>query len=324
MLASCDRAADLSRQLLAFGRKQTLRVRVLDLGRVVAEAEQILRRLIGEDVELNVRIPAGLAPVKADPLQIEQVLLNLAVNARDAMPEGGALTVELAGLDADEAAAESLPRGDHVMLTVTDTGCGMDAETLAHAFEPFFTTKDVGKGTGLGLATVYGIVTQLGGQVRVESQPGAGSAFRVYLPAEPGAPEPPGDPALPRAPTRGRAETILLVEDEAELREVLLEQLEALGYGVLAAGGPDEALALARRHAGPIGLLLTDVIMPGGNGRDLARALRADRPDLRVLLMSGYSADVLARPGGDVGLRLLDKPFTLETLSAALREVLSS
>ena len=323
MVAACDRAAGLSRQLLAFGRKQTLRVRVLDLGRVVREGEQMLRRLIGEDIDLSVRVPGGLAPVKADPLQIEQVLLNLAVNARDAMPEGGALTIELAGVAAERAVAEGLPSTDHVMLCVADNGCGMDAETLSHAFEPFFTTKEVGRGTGLGLATVYGIVTQLGGQVRVESQLGAGTAFRVYLPAEPGAPEPHGRPAAaPAAP--GRAETVLLVEDEAELREVLHEQLESLGYGVLAADGPEAALARSRRHPGPIDLLLTDVIMPGGNGRDLAQALRAHRPGLRVLLISGYSADVLSRSGADHGLRLLHKPFTLEALSAALREILSS
>ncbi len=324
MVVACDRAADLSRQLLAFGRKQALRMRVLDLGRVVIEGEAMLRRLIGEDVELSVRIPARLAPVKADPLQIEQVLLNLAVNARDAMPEGGALTVELAGIEAGQAAAEGLPATDHVMLSVTDDGCGMDGETLSHVFEPFFTTKEVGKGTGLGLATVYGIVTQLGGQVRVESQPGAGTAFRVYLPAEPGIPEPHGSPPAAGAPAQRRADTVLLVEDEAGLREVLHEQLESLGYGVLAAGGPDEARTLSRRHQGRIDLLLTDVIMPGGNGRELAQALRSDRPGLRVLLMSGYSAEILSRSGADEGLRLLHKPFTLEAFAAALREVLSS
>ena len=323
MVAACDRAAGLSRQLLAFGRKQTLRVRVLDLGRVVREGEQMLRRLIGEDIDLSVRVPGGLAPVKADPLQIEQVLLNLAVNARDAMPEGGALTIELAGVEAERAVAEGLPSTDHVMLCVADNGCGMDAETLSHAFEPFFTTKEVGKGTGLGLATVYGIVTQLGGQVRVESQPGAGAIFRVFLPAEPGVPEPHSSPAAAPGPAPGRAETVLLVEDEADLREMLHEQLESLGYGVLAADGPEAALARSRRHQGPIDLLLTDVIMPGGNGWDLAQALRAHRPGLRVLLMSGYSADVLSRFGADHGLRLLHKPFTLGAFSAALREILS-
>lgn len=326
LLQASDRGAELARQLLTFGRKQPTQTRVLHLGRAVADAEHMLRRLIGEDVELRVVIPASLPPVRADPVQIEQVLLNLAVNARDAMPEGGSLTVELARIDPETAAADGLPPAEHVVLVVTDTGCGMDAETLSHVFEPFFTTKEVGKGTGLGLATVYSIASRLGGQARVESGPGAGSTFRVYLPADSSGADLTTQAASPVAAAgSGQGQTVLVVEDEEGLRALLEELLTSLGYRVLTAGRPDQALALARQHGERVDLLLTDVIMPGGNGRELARTLQAERPSLRVLLMSGYSADVLARPeNGPADLPLLDKPFTLESLSSAVREALSS
>ncbi|MGE0454935.1 MAG: response regulator [Vicinamibacteria bacterium] len=313
-----DRAADLAHQLLAFGRKQTLRVMVLQLEAVVLEAEQMLRRVIGEDVELRVEVEPGLPPVLADPLQIEQVLLNLTVNARDAMPEGGLLTFRVASAGAAHAG------GRRVALSVADTGSGMDPETLSHIFEPFFTTKAVGKGTGLGLATVYGIVSQLGGEIEVFSTLGAGTTFRVSLPAVPGSTAV-AAPAATREAAAGGGETVLVVEDEDGLRALIVELLDSLGYRVLEAGRGKDALDLVRRHDGPIELLLTDVVMPGQNGRELAEQVRGLRPGIRVVMMSGYATDALhAEKGVAPGTQLLSKPFSQADLAAALREALSA
>jgi PAS domain S-box-containing protein len=318
-----ERAAALTRQLLAFGRKQLLRHKVLDLGSVVGDSANLLGRLIGGGVELVVRTAADLPRVKADPVQIEQVLLNLAVNARDAMPGGGRLTIETRAAALPGGRAEDgsdIRPGPYAMVAVSDTGCGMTDEVRAHVFEPFYTTKGQGKGTGLGLATVYGIVKQSGGHVEVESAPGRGATFRVYLPAI-GAAGPqeraPAAGALPRG-----TETVLIAEDEEGVRGVAELALRHLGYAVLSAAGAEEAEALAR-GAGRIDLLLTDVVMPGAGGRELAQRLRAGWPGLRVLYTSGYAEDALARHGVECdGVDLLRKPFTPATLARRVREVL--
>ncbi len=324
ILKAAERAATLTRQLLAFGRRQVLEMQLLDLGAVVSDTEKMLRRLIGEDVELVVQKPGGTSLVKADPGQIEQVLLNLAVNSRDAMPEGGRLTIELAEqyLAAPLPMADSaIPAGSYVVLTATDTGSGMNAETLTHIFEPFFTTKEKGKGTGLGLATVYGIVKQSGGYVLVASEPGRGTTFRVFLPRADGKP-----PAKPEAPANGTGgtETILLVEDEPGVRELAHRLLEVRGYRVLAAVSSAEALELADRHEGPIHLLVTDLVMPGMNGHRLAETLTLRRPGTRVLFISGYSSGLLSREGlRKGGLHFLQKPFTEVALARSVRKALT-
>jgi two-component system cell cycle sensor histidine kinase/response regulator CckA len=312
---STDRAAGLARQLLAFGRKQTLRLALLRLEAVVVEAEKMLRRVIGEDVELGVDLEPGLPPVLADSLQIEQVLLNLAVNARDAMPGGGRLSFKVASEITQGARRR-------VVLSVADTGCGMDEETLGHIFEPFFTTKEVGKGMGLGLASVYGIVSQLGGEIQVSSTPGEGTTFRIFLPAVEGVSDVAPAPPKSRA-GKGGGEVVLVVEDEDGLRGLIVELLESLGYRVLQAARGAEALEIARRHPGRIDLLLTDVVMPGQNGRELARQLRGLRPEIRVVMMSGYATDALAGENGmPAATRLLNKPFSQEDLASTLREAL--
>ncbi len=322
-----ERAAVLTRQLLAFSRKQMLQPKVLDLNQVVASVAQMLQRLIGEDVDLVTALDRDLGLVTADPAQIEQIIMNLAVNARDAMPHGGRLRLETANVELDQAFVAVHPgasAGAHAMLAVGDTGTGMTPEVQAHIFEPFFTTKEVGKGTGLGLATVYGIVKQHDGYIAVESAPGAGTTLRVYLRrvqkpverAEPG----PAQPALSRA-----SETVLLVEDEADLRTLAAEILEGAGYAVLAAGGPGEAMERARHHLGPIHLLLTDVVMPEMSGRDLAERLALAHPGMKVLYMSGYTADAIVHHGVLApGIALLQKPFTPDALTRKVREVLMS
>jgi PAS domain S-box-containing protein len=319
-----ERAAGLTGQLLAFGRKQILRHEVLDPNAVVAELAAMLRRLIGEDIDLVVRPGAGLLSVRADRGQVEQVLLNLAVNARDAMPTGGTLTIEtrnvtLPGKRADDG-SEVRP-GPHVLVAVSDTGCGMTEEVKAHVFEPFFTTKGLGKGTGLGLATVYGIVKQSGGHVEVEAAPGRGATFRIYLPVDSGPParERP-DPVAGALP--GGTETVLVTEDEGGVRGLAVRTLRQLGYTVLAAAGADEA-AVAAGGGRPIDLLVTDVVMPGDGGRELAARLRVGRPGLRVLYMSGYTDDALLRHGVEHGgANFLQKPFTPTALAHKVREVL--
>ncbi len=322
---AAERAATLTRQLLAFSRKQVLEPRVLDLEAVVADVETMLRRLIGEDVQFVTVSGGGLGRVRADPGQIEQVIVNLAVNARDAMPDGGKLIVETRNVELDETYVRRRPDarlGPHVLLAVSDTGHGMDAETLSHAFEPFFTTKEAGKGTGLGLATVYGIVRQSGGHVTIYSEPGRGTTCKVYLPR---VGDEQGDvpPAAPLGEAPAGTETILLVEDEDPVRTLAREILQSAGYRVLEAPAPEEALAVAASHAGPIHLVLTDVILPRISGRQLAAALRSSRPAARVLFTSGYTADAISHHGIlEPGVYFLQKPFTRAALLRKVREVL--
>jgi two-component system cell cycle sensor histidine kinase/response regulator CckA len=323
--AAADRAAALTRQLLAFGRKQVLQPRVVDLGEVVEQSASLLRRLIGEDVELTIH-KKTTARVRADPVQVEQVVMNLAVNARDAMPRGGRLTIELDEVSLDESYALThvpVTPGRYVMLAVSDTGHGMDADTKQHIFEPFFTTKEVGKGTGLGLATVYGIVKQSGGYVWVYSEPGQGSTFKVYLPRVEAAPEAVAAPQAVARATVAPTETILLLEDDAAVRELLREVLAEEGYDVLDASQPSEALRMARSHRGRIHLLLTDMVMPGMTGADLARELARERRDLRVVYMSGYTAGAVADRGIVAEPSLfLQKPFSTDDLLAKVRAAL--
>jgi signal transduction histidine kinase len=316
ILQTAERAATLTAQLLAFSRKQILQPQALDLNAVVLRIAPMLRRLIGEDVELVTELEPALGSVRADPGQVEQVVMNLAVNARDAMPRGGRLRIRTATV------AEEEPGGRWARLEVADTGTGMSAETRARIFEPFFTTKGPGEGTGLGLSMVYGIVEQSGGRIAVASEVGRGTTFEILLPVtESIAPAEPPTAEAP-APTT-RAETILLVEDEPEVREMTRELLEAEGYRVLSAGRPDEALERARRLEGPIHLLLTDVVMPQMNGRELAERLTHMRADLRVLFMSGYTDDAMVRLGvSDTRARFLGKPFTRAILAAKVREAL--
>jgi two-component system cell cycle sensor histidine kinase/response regulator CckA len=318
------RASALTRQLLAFSRKQPRTVNDLALNTIVTNLETMLSRLVGEDIEMRAVLAPRLGTVQADAAQLEQVLLNLVVNARDAMPGGGRLVLETANVELDDARAAEVGarRGRHVMLTVTDTGCGMTAETRARVFEPFFTTKPVGKGTGLGLATVFGIVKQADGGISVESEVGRGSTFRIYLPrVDDARVAVAADPGRP-VPRRG-SETILVVEDDPFVRSAVLRQLRALGYRLLDAPDPATALQVAAAFPEPIHLLLTDLVMPGMDGRMLARELLAVRPTTKVLYMSGYTEHVAVRSTTfDPGDRLLEKPFTAIALADAIREVL--
>jgi len=324
---AADRAASLTRQLLAFSRKQVLQLRVLDLNAVVAGIEPMLRRLIGEHIELITALDNGVGRVKADLGQMEQVIANLAVNARDAMPRGGKLLIETGNveLDAVYAATRADARpGPHVMLAVSDTGHGMDAEVLGHMFEPFFTTKAPGLGTGLGLATVYGIVRQLGGQVMVYSEVERGTSFKIYLPRLEAAADQ-LQVAAAAGPPPGGTETVLLVEDEPALRVLVEEILTKGGYHVLQNEKPEDALALAASHEGAIDLVLTDVIMPNMSGRQMADALRLERPRIRVLFMSGYTDDAISHHGIlEPGTHFLEKPFTADGLLRKIREVLEA
>ena len=324
---AASRGAMLTRQLLAFGRKDMITLRVIDMNAVVTGMDEMLRRLIGEDIQFQ-SVPAPRPePVRADRGQLEQVILNLVVNARDAMPRGGQLTVEVGDVRLDETYVQTHPTartGPHVVLAVTDTGCGMDAETLAHVFEPFFTTKERGKGTGLGLATVYGIVEQCSGQVLVYSEPGIGSSFKVYLPLvedEAIEPETIGEVV---APGRG-SETVLLVEDESAVRATAKEALESSGYTVLEGRDGVDALAVAERHPGEIHLLVSDVVMPRMGGGELAQRLAVARPGVRVLFISGYPDDAVVRHGVlEHGAPLLQKPFALADFVRKVREVLDA
>jgi two-component system cell cycle sensor histidine kinase/response regulator CckA len=319
------RAAALTRQLLAFSRRQVLRPQVLDVNARLADIETFLRRLIREDIEVVIEPAPGLWHVEADPVQLEQVILNLAVNARDAMPRGGRLTVQTANVELGRTSRPAPPEvqaGPYVMLALSDTGVGMDPATLARIFDPFFTTKRPGQGTGLGLSTVYGIVKQSGGHVEVESRPGAGTAFRVYLPATDGAAQ--LDRA--RAPVSGVAggkETLLLVEDEAGIRGLGQVVLRDAGYNVLVASDGEEALEISMQHKEVIHLLVTDVIMPGMSGVQVANRLTALRPGLKVLYMSGYAEDAVARQGMlGPGTPFLPKPFAPKDLAIKVRELL--
>ncbi len=325
ILQAAQRSRELTRQLLAFSRKQVISPRVVDLNALVAATRQPLSRLIGADVDLSFEPAPALWPVRLDPSQLDQVLMNLVVNARDAMPEGGALSLRTANVPADASAGPArcgLPAGDYVALSVQDEGVGMSPETLAHAFEPFFTTKEEGKGTGLGLATIYGIARQNGGGVAVASAPGKGTTFTLYLPR---CERPPVETqsSVALAPSRGRG-AILLVEDEEAVRRTSERMLQSLGYTVRAAGSGTEALALADAE-GPLDLLATDVVMPGIKGPALAAMLAERRPGLRTLFMSGHAASALGE-GGVVGegVHFLQKPFTLDDLARAVRKAMES
>jgi PAS domain S-box-containing protein len=322
-----DRAAGLTRQLLAFSRKQILQPEVIDLNHIVVELSKMLQRLIGEDVDLHMGLAADLGKIKADPSQLEQVLLNLSVNARDAMPKGGKLTIETSNVHLNDEFADrhfSVPPGDYVMLAVSDTGCGMDALTQARIFEPFFTTKEVGKGTGLGLSTVYGIVKQSGGSVWVYSEVGQGTTFKVYFPCVAGKVE--KLKADRRAPELlAGDETVLLVEDETMVREMATEILEECGYAVLQAKDGAEALLLAHQHKAQIHLMLTDVVMPRMSGRELAEELTPLRPNIKILYMSGYTDDAIVHHGVlEEGTAFIGKPFSMEALARKVRETLDA
>jgi PAS domain S-box-containing protein len=327
--SAAGRATSLTRQLLAFSRKQMLAPKILDLNCVVTENLKMLTRMIGEDIDLVMVPAAGLGPVRADAGQIEQVIMNLAVNARDAMPSGGKLTIETSNISLDEEYARfhaPLRPGNYVMLAISDTGAGMNSETQSHIFEPFFTTKGT-KGTGLGLSTVYGIVKQSGGYIWVYSESGKGTTFKIYLPRVADAVESRAVVAVPAESIAAEpgTETVLLVEDEANLRYLARQYLEKQGYRVLEAADGAVATQIAVAHEGIIHLLLTDVIMPGMNGRELAQRISEIRPNVKVLYMSGYTENVIGRNGTlDAGVRLLQKPFTLRDLKSKVREVLDS
>lgn len=326
--AAAESAESLTRQLLAFSRQQVLAPQVLDLNKILTNVEKMLRRMIGEDVELVTLLDPALGAVEADPGQVEQVILNLAVNARDAMPEGGKLTIVTANADLDEPDlsddAAMIP-GHYVMLAMTDTGCGMDAETRSRIFEPFFSTKEIGKGTGLGLSTVYGIVKQSGGHIRVDSEPGHGATFKIYLPRVQDAVQPlEADDATTTAQLQG-SETVLLVEDDEAIRSVCKTVLQRNGYRVLEASNGKEAVEVCTRHTGPIHLMITDVVMPGLNGRDLAERLRPRLPGMPVLYTSGYTDHaVLSKEMLDPGTNFLHKPFTPIALARKVRQLLDA
>jgi two-component system cell cycle sensor histidine kinase/response regulator CckA len=323
-----ERAAGLTRQLLAFSRKQMLVIRTLNLNGLVHNTEKMLRRLIGEDIELVTALDPTLSPVRADPGQIEQILMNLAVNARDAMPQGGELCLSTANVVLGGAALRERPEvrpGSYVLLQVSDTGCGMDREVLGHLFEPFFTTKAPGKGTGLGLATVYGIVKQSDGHIEVESEAGRGTTFRIYLPSLEGSEEAAAgsEAAQHSRDTPGGQETVLLAEDEDGVRSLAREVLQQKGYTVLAACNGEEALSLSEKHAGPIDLLLTDIVMPKLAGWPLAQRLIGQRPGMKIVFMSGFTDSAMVRHGVAMGeVECLLKPFTPDALAEMVRRVL--
>jgi len=326
VLGAARRAAELTRQLLVFSRQQVLEPRVLNLNVVVSDMEKMLRRLIGEDVELTTKLDPELGRVKADVSQIEQTVMNLAVNARDAMPQGGKLIIETHNKEIDPAFARShsfpVRQGRYVLLSVTDTGIGMDSVTLSRIFEPFYTTKEKGKGTGLGLSTVYGVVKQSGGYIDVASEPGHGTTFKIYLPSVEEPIEPRQSAPSVSSPIHAD-ETILLVEDEVSLRRLTRKLLELCGYTVLEAKSVYDAAELSRQYNCPIHLLLTDVVMPGMNGPELARQLTAARPEVKVLYMSGYTGQSFSGAGAlESGSRFLQKPFTREGLAQKIREIL--
>jgi nitrogen-specific signal transduction histidine kinase len=321
---AADRAASLTQQLLAFSRKQVLQPKVLDLNEAVADVQKMLSRVIGEDIELVASLHPSLASVKADPGQVEQVLMNLAVNARDAMPHGGKLVMETSNVEVGVELARTLdlPLGRYAMLKVSDTGHGMDAATLSHVFEPFFTTKPMGKGTGLGLATVYGIVKQSGGSIQVESGAGSGTTFRIYLPATEGGTRKRHAP-LGGERVAGGTETILIAEDEPDLRDLARIFLEGYGYKVLGAESAAQAIQTADSYRGSIDLLLTDVIMPGMSGAQLAENILSKRPQTRIVYMTGYTDDMVVQHKVlEPGVQLLQKPFTKIDLALKVRSTL--
>jgi len=322
-----ERAAGLTRQLLAFSRKQMLAPRVLDLNSIVSDLNKMLRRLIGEDIELVTKFGVNLGSIKADPTQVEQVIMNLVVNSRDAMPNGGTLTIETRNVTFDEEYVlthQPVQTGDYVALVVSDTGSGMDAETQARIFEPFFTTKEVGKGTGLGLSTIYGIVKQSGGYVWVYSEVGMGTTFKVYLPRvfEEAAVE---APAAKEIIPAGGTGTILVVEDNVEVRHLILETLKEAGYSVIECGDGSEALAVVKECGNQLHLLITDVVMPSMGGRELAEHTKKIAPDARVLFISGYTDDAVVRAGiGGQEMAFLEKPFTPVELVRKIADVMNA
>jgi signal transduction histidine kinase len=328
IVRASERAASLTRQLLAFSRKQVMQPKVVDLNTVVTDLEKMLRRMIGEDVELRVSLHGELGNIKADPVQLEQVLMNLVVNARDAMPRGGKLSIETSNIYLDEAYARehlSVVPGDYVMLAISDTGCGMDEETRLHIFEPFFTTKEQGKGTGLGLSMVYGIVRQSGGNIWVYSEEGRGTTFKIYFPRIAADAEDYKRSAQMCDVPRG-AETILLVEDAELVRNLARQVLEGAGYRVLEAASAEAAIDLCERSNGDrIDLLLTDVVMPGMSGNEMSRILLSKQPGMPVLYMSGYTDDAIVQHGVlEAGINFLQKPFTPGALALKVREVLDT
>jgi len=316
-----ERAAALTRQLLAFSRQQVLQPRVLDLNTLIAETASMLRRLIGEDIELVTALDAAPSRIKADPAQIQQVIMNLAINSRDAMPQGGTLVIRTANPDGvEQHALDDRKHGSQVAVVVSDTGIGMDAETRSHIFEPFFTTKGLGRGTGLGLALVYGVVQQSGGSIEIDSEPDQGATFRLYFPvveesAEPTAVQPPESSAK-------RPATILLVEDETPVREVANLMLNNAGYVVLQAACGEEALRLCEEYPGEIDLLLTDIVLPGMSGPEIFRGVSSRRPGIKVLYMSGYAGETVLRHGALEGLKIAEKPFTKDELIRKVQEAL--
>jgi CheY-like chemotaxis protein len=318
----------LTRQLLAFGRKQSQQLQVLDMNRVLRDIVKRLPRLIGEDIDLQFRPGETLGKVRLDPVQIEQVIMNLAANARDAMPCGGNLTLQTQHVELDEAFIETrafVPPGRYILLEVTDSGCGIPPEHLPHIFEPFYTTKEQGKGTGLGLATLYGIVKQSAGFVWVSSEPGCGTTFKIYFPeVQQGNVETAGS-TQQKVTKTGGSETILLVEDEQAVRQPACEFLRNSGYTTLEASNGKEALALLESHAGPIHLVITDVVMPVMSGGELAQLLPQSHPETRVLFVSGYAeSTVKDHRIFDLRSNFLQKPFSLRNLASKIREVLSS
>ena len=325
VLKAADRAAALTNQLLVFSRRQVMQPRVVEANALVQSDETMLRRLIGEEIDLVLNLAPEVGNIKVDPGQLSQVVFNLAINARDAMPGGGRLTIETAPAHLDEEYAKThlgVEPGDYVMIAVSDNGTGMDAETRSHIFEPFFTTKEQGKGTGLGLATVYGIVKQSGGDIWVYSEPGKGTTFKVYFPR---IRDRAAEAARPLAAARAHRghETILVVEDEAGVRELVAEMLRQYGYNVLKAASPLEALELSKQHDGPIQMLLTDVVMPQMSGRQLAGQLLPQRPEMRALYLSGYTENTVVRQGVlEPGVEFLAKPFSQDALAGKIREIL--
>jgi two-component system, cell cycle sensor histidine kinase and response regulator CckA len=322
---AADRAAGLTRQLLAFSRMQMLQPKVIDLNEVVADMGKMLPRLIGENIDLRMDLKPALERVKADPGQIEQVIMNLVVNARDAMPQGGKIVIETGNAVLDEAFARlhpGLPAGRYAMLAVTDTGTGMDAETQAHIFEPFFTTKEVGKGTGLGLATVYGVVKQSGGHISVDSQPGKGTSFRIYLPPVPQSSQPSSSIPEQQDAVPAGSGTVLIAEDEREVRELAREFLSLSGYTVLEASDGVEALEIAERTAGAIDLLITDVVMPRMGGRELVARMTALRPATKILYISGYAEYAPYHEESGETSSWLSKPFTRMALARIVDQLL--
>ncbi|PIV19920.1 MAG: hybrid sensor histidine kinase/response regulator [Deltaproteobacteria bacterium CG_4_8_14_3_um_filter_45_9] len=322
---AADRAADLTRQLLAFSRRQIMEMKVLDLNDLLKNLDKMLRRVIGEDIELVTPLAEDLGRVKADPGQIEQVIMNLSVNARDAMPEGGKLTIETANVELDGAYARNhvaVTPGRYVMISVSDTGVGMAPEVRDRVFDPFFTTKEKGKGTGLGLSTVYGIVKQSDGNIWVYSEPGKGTAFKIYLPRVDEPLEEAGEVVVQKEIV-GRGETILVVEDEEEVRKLAVQILRRQGYTVLEASQGNETSHICEQHKGAIHLMVMDVVMPGMNGRELAKSLEPHHPEMQVLYMSGYTDNAIVHHGIlEKGLNFIQKPFTLEGLLRKVREVL--